>query len=211
MPLVPFDWNVVVVGGWNRAILTPQGIITRLFQMPEGTEFHLEVPMDAIGPYRVVYGGLVVMADPRMLVIEAPVNTFENLAEAMVIGYRAIENLPETPVSAAGFNVRFKGDSQEKDLEPLLQATQHDWDGRLADARYPLCERSISRAVHWEGGKILMSLAQNEEAMITLALNFERRGSRDQMMTWLAVDPQTVRAQVETIVSRVLQLTPESL
>ena len=53
MLLEPGDWNVVIVGHWNRAILTPQGIATRLLQLPPETEIGIEVPMDAIGPYRV--------------------------------------------------------------------------------------------------------------------------------------------------------------
>jgi hypothetical protein len=53
MPLKPYDWNVVVLGHWNQAILTPQGIAERLFQLPSETEIGIEVPMDAIGPFRV--------------------------------------------------------------------------------------------------------------------------------------------------------------
>ena len=45
MPLEPYDWNVVLLGHWNRAILTPQGISERLFQLLSETEIGIEVPM----------------------------------------------------------------------------------------------------------------------------------------------------------------------
>ncbi len=32
MPLTPVDWNVAIVGWWNRAIFTPQGIAQHLFR-----------------------------------------------------------------------------------------------------------------------------------------------------------------------------------
>ncbi len=44
MPLEPGEWNVVILGRWNRAIPTPQGIASRLFQLPPETEIGIEVP-----------------------------------------------------------------------------------------------------------------------------------------------------------------------
>ena len=38
MPLEPYDWNVVVLGRWDRALLTSQGIASRLFQLPPEAE-----------------------------------------------------------------------------------------------------------------------------------------------------------------------------
>ena len=70
MPLEPYDWNVVVLGHWNPAILTPQGISERLFQLPTETEIGIEVPMDAIGPFRVSLGDLAVMVTEAQLMVE---------------------------------------------------------------------------------------------------------------------------------------------
>src|SRR6516165_8300462 len=80
MPLVPCEWNVVVMGRWNRAILTPQGIATRLFQLPLNTSIGVEVPMDGIGPYRVSHDRLVVMVSEAWLIVEGvlPVRLHES-------------------------------------------------------------------------------------------------------------------------------------
>ena len=37
MTVEALDWNVVVAGFWNPAILTPSGIARRLFGLPEET------------------------------------------------------------------------------------------------------------------------------------------------------------------------------
>src|SRR5438128_129219 len=109
MPLETYDWNVVVLGHWNRAILTPQGIASRLFQLPPETEIGIEVPMDAIGPFRIANGDLTVMVGTSQLMVEARENNFSSLERAMRVARRAMENLPETPVVAAGFNIRAQG------------------------------------------------------------------------------------------------------
>src|SRR5437867_4460257 len=102
MALIPADWNVIVIGRWNRAILTPQGIVTRLFQLPPETDVGIEVPMDAIGPYRVIHDGLVVMVSSSQLIVETQEHSFPSLQRAMHIASRAMTSLPETPMRAAG-------------------------------------------------------------------------------------------------------------
>src|SRR5262245_33422873 len=128
MPLEPFDWNVVVLGHWNRAILTPQGIASRLFQIPSETEIGIEVPMDAIGPFRVSHDNLTVMAGGGRLTVEARENNFPSLERAMRVARRGIVSLPETPLLAAGFNIRARGSGEGRRLSPLIEATQLRWD-----------------------------------------------------------------------------------
>jgi len=206
MLLTPAEWNVVVVGRWNRAILTPQGIITELFGQPEGTQFAIEVPVDGIGPYRVSYDDLVVMADWSRLTVEATKNDYDSLAKAMAIAHKAIENLPVTPLSAAGYNVRYRGESGGDQPRALLEAVRHTWDGRFVDAGYPVAQRGLSRAVEWEGGRILVSLSSEKSGPVALDVNFERGGHREAMMEWLRVPAKDIRVQVETILRNVVRL-----
>ncbi len=209
MPLTPVDWNVVVLGRWNRAILTPQGIITELFGQPEETKFGIEVPVDAIGPYKVLYDDLVVIADWNQLIVEAPKNNYESLARAMATAHKAIEALPMTPLSAAGCNVRYRIETKNEQPQPLLEASRHVWDGRFEDAGYPIAQRGLSRTVEWEGGKILVSLSCEQNGPVRLNINFERGGDQGAMKQWLQTPTEEIRAQVETICRKVLQLNPE--
>jgi len=211
MSLTPADWNVVVLGRWNRAILTPQGIITELFGQPEGTQFRIEVPVDCIGPYRVWYDELVVMADWNQLIVEAAQSNYESLARAMAVAHRAAETLPVTPLSAAGYNVRYRGELGSNQPQSLSEAAQHMWDSRFVDAGYPLVRRGLSRTVEWEGGRIQVSFSSEQNGPVALEINFERGGNRDAMMEWLRIPAEDVRSQVENICRKVLRLDLEVL
>ena len=211
MPLQPVDWNVVVLGRWNRGILTPQGIVTRLFKQPEGTQFNVEVPVDSLGPFKVLYDDLVVIADYSRLIVEAPKNNYDNLGRAMSIAWRAMDCLPETPLQVAGYNIRYRGSGTDELASPLMIATQHDWDNLFMNAGYPISQRTISRTADWEGGRIQVSLARESGDTLSLAINFERGGDRASMMEWLKMEIDDIRAQVKTICSNVLHLKEEAL
>ncbi len=46
--LEPFDWNVVVAGAWNRALLTPAWLQKRVFKDTEATvELYVPSTMSA--------------------------------------------------------------------------------------------------------------------------------------------------------------------
>jgi hypothetical protein len=54
----PFNWDVVIVGFWNRAILTPNGIAKRLFKLPEGSGIEVLVPVNSLEPSQVKHNGI---------------------------------------------------------------------------------------------------------------------------------------------------------
>lgn len=121
----PFDWNVVVVGAWNVAILTPGGVAKRLFRLPPGTPVEVQVPLDAPhAPMQVKRGGMVVAVAPSgmQLTVGPEQSAFSGLQEAAEIAARAIEDLPETPVRAAGVNIRYRFDSIPDQLQSAIGA-----------------------------------------------------------------------------------------
>ena len=99
MNINPFDWNVVIVGYWNRAILTPAGVGRRLFGLEEGNPVLVEVPMNGLGPHRVKYSDLTI-TKPRQdvwLCMRISRNMIF-LTEPEKLRFLAIESLlPETP------------------------------------------------------------------------------------------------------------------
>ena len=108
MPLTPDNWNVVVVGHWNRAILSPNGIAKRLFGLEDGTPVQVLIPLDVVGPYHVRHEKITVIPSNDRLLVQPLHSTFENLMDAMSIARRALEDLPLTPVFAAGINLNYK-------------------------------------------------------------------------------------------------------
>jgi hypothetical protein len=212
MPLEPRDWNVVVIGRWNRAILTPQGIASRLFQLPPETEIGIEVPMDAIGPYRVSHGDLVIMVSSTQLIVEATENNFASLQRAMRIAHRAMLSLPETPVFAAGFNIRCQGSGEDDLLAPLLAATELRWDQQFVQAGYPISRRDVTWVVDWQDGKISVNLVRDQhDRLLRVNLNFERAGNRDHLLAWVARPVEEVRVQTQRIFTDVLNLQMEAV
>lgn len=210
MPLTPLDWNVIVIGRWNRAILTPAGIATRLFELPSGTEMDIEVPMDSIGPYRVGHDHLVVMVGNTQLRVEVTPNDFPSLQNAMRVAYRAMNSLPETPVTAAGFNIRCSGESSDARLASLVEATQLRWDQQFAAMGYHIVRRDVTWVVEWEGGKISVNLAREQaDSRFRIAMNFERIGIRQDLMDWLARPVEQIKEQVRRVLLDVCALPIE--
>ena len=187
MPLTPFDWNVVVVGSWNRAIYTPTGIVTRLFKQPFGTQFDVEISSDSIEPFRVRYSGLVVWVNSSRLVIEAAAGDYASLEAARKIAIVALNDLPHTPFKAAGYNIRYRSADLTEDSRALRTSIQHAWDEPLAREGYPVQQKSFSRKVAWREGSILTAITEDTEE-VAVHINFERASKEPgELESWLNV------------------------
>lgn len=103
----PFDWNVVVVGAWNPAILTPLGIAKRLFGRDDAP-IQVMVSVDGLAPIQVRYEGLVVVPSNSKLVVSPVEPSPSALVEAAQVACKAINSLPDTPFLAAGVNLRYR-------------------------------------------------------------------------------------------------------
>lgn len=210
MPIVvPSDWSVVVVGFWNRAILTPAGIVRRLYGLPEDTPVEVEVALDAIAPHRVKHDHVTVMAGSDRLIVSPDICNYATLDTALRVARTALRSLPETPVLAAGFNLKYKS---ERHIESLAAVTAHNWDERLSDEGYTIDSRLINRALNWRDGQIRVSVAQEPDLSFSIALNFDlRSNSADRLHDWLAVPIRDVQEQTERILYRCLDLMPEEI
>lgn len=197
MNLNPFDWNVVIVGYWNRAILTPAGIGRRLFRLDDGTPVAVEVPIDGLGPHRVKYADLTVIAETSRLVVQADVPTYDLLDRARKAAVLAIKSLPETPLSAAGFNVRvrIKDPSDE-----LLTSLTPDLDNALSDAGFEISSRSLARRLKFKGGILNLNLEESDDFRVVL--NFDRHSSKkEDLIAWLEIPI----IEIEEVVSGVFE------
>lgn len=197
MSMEAFNWNVVVAGYWNPAILTPSGIGQRLFGLDKGTPVLVEVPIDGgILPYRVRHADLTVTAEMTKLVIEADQPNYEILERAKTTAVKAIVSLPETPFTAAGFNIRWKI------LDPLpaglIERIKCSLDDSLSDASFEIKSRSLRRTLKKDAGLINLDILLSEESKIEF--NFHRQSSKnDELIAWLSFPI----AQVETIIQDV--------
>jgi len=207
MTIEPFDWNVVVVGYWNPAILTPSGIARRLFELDEGTPIAVEVPMDGLAPHRVRHDGIIVTAEPGRLALTVEVPTLTNLERARQIAIRAMDKLPETPLTAAGFNIRLKIDDPP---EQLLKATTADADKLLSDASFRIKTMSIRRSIEHGHGLLNLEIRQGNSADTKIEFNFHRQSSAlSELREWLETPCHGVKTVCSTILEKLAGLTFE--
>jgi hypothetical protein len=184
MATLPVEWNVVIVGAWNLAILTPDGIRKRLFEAPDGTHVDVQVAIDRPAPHRVHYNGLTVTPASNMLIVSVDNCDLRSLKEASTLAQKALDSLPETPLSAAGINFRY---TIEELPDELLALIETPIDGSFSDANYTIMRRSIQRGLSVPPGMINLELSQDQGTAGTLLLNFHLDSQeRSHLGPWLS-------------------------
>jgi hypothetical protein len=210
MPLTPADWNVIVIGHWNRAILTPSGIAKRLFCLEEGTPIEVFVAIDTLAPSQVKHGGTVVMVGTDRLIAQPETSDFQGLEGAMQIARRAMENLRETPVIAAGINV---GYLCKEPLETLQRITRHSWwDDQLSDNKYEILGRALSRVLKWKGGQINFSVTEEPDSTFQVRFNFHRGSTNiHELIDWLSASITDLEGEVKRVFLDCINISTEDI
>jgi hypothetical protein len=209
MSIVPHEWSVVIVGHWNRAILTPAGIVKRLFRLPADTKVGVQVALDAFVPHQVKHEDVVVIAGSDRLVVQPAALEYSAFEASMRVAHTALEELPETPVFGAGFNLNFRTDRY---VEILAAITGHSWDDRLIDDGFVIHTRSITRALKWKSGLIRITVTEEADATSAIFMNYDRDStSVADLRTWLSIPIAEVRRTTEKILSSCIGLELEEI
>lgn len=194
MATLPFEWNIVIVGSWNEAILTPDGIRKRLYQLPEGTPVDIQVALDRPAPHRVSHGGLTVTPSSSALVVSVDVCDLESMKRACALAINALHSLPETPLSAAGINLRYRIEELPGGLLDLIETPI---DESFSDSDYEIKKRRIQRSLGFQPGVINVEVSQEQTTEAKLLLNFhlDSQNPHD-LENWLSrLDEFFVKAQ----------------
>jgi len=204
MKIEPFDWNVVVVGFWNPAILTPAGIAQRLFGLEPGTPIGVEVPLDGLAPFRVKHESITVTVGRGRLTVFADAPKYDLFERGMRIAAVAIKNLPETPISGAGFNLRFRIQNPPESLVKKLDVALDD---SISDHDWKIASRSLRRALAYKEGVINFDLQDDNDEYIKVVFNFHLEvPNRESLHQWLCTPIQEVKEVVSTVFEKVLCL-----
>lgn len=176
MTVRPTDWSVVIVGRWNPGILTPQGIASRLFNLPDETPVSIQIPLDAQSPYRVMdpQHDVAVLASGARLEIQAADCEPAQLERAKEIGIHALEALPETPVTATGINCNWSVEGPSPSLARVLSSSL---DEILADAQRTITSRELARGVQYGEGLVNLNVGINEDQEAQVRFNWHRKSS----------------------------------
>lgn len=163
------DWGVMVIGAWNRAILTPDGIRKRLFGLPEGSTVEIEVAIDRPGAFRVRHDGVIIEPTPMALAISGETNDQKSIEACCKVASTALAALPETPVSAAGINYRYR----VTDLsDTIIEKLECQLDDVLSDNAHEIVGRSIKRTIKVENGVLNLEIVQGDGPDDMVMFNF---------------------------------------
>ncbi len=202
MILEQYDWNVIIIGYWNRAILTPIGIGKRLLGLDQSTPLAVEVPMNGMGPTRVKYDNITISPEARRLVISADMATLDNFDRARKIGVKAIESLPETPLNAAGFNIRVKIENIPDDI---VIASKTEIDNRLSDASMIIKKRRFTHTVSHKEGVLNITIYLEKE--LRVELNFHRQSDvNEELISWLSMPIEDVKKTITEVFDKILHI-----
>lgn len=204
MQLEPFDWSVVVIGRWNRAILTPAGIGQRLFKVEEGTPLEVLIAIDALGPPLVKHDGLTVVVGSDRLIVQPDVLNRDGVAKSCEIARNAISSLPETPLSAVGVNLKYRCEDY---FEPIDNAFTTDIDVRATELGLVRIESLLQQSYNFESGRVNVIIGIGEDGNRSLAFNFElQTNKKDDHLSWLATSFDTFTLLMTKVAEEILQI-----
>ena len=194
----PARWSVVLIGKWNKAILSPKGIAKYVFGLPEGTKMQVQVPVDGVSPYLVSNPEetLSVHVDDERLQIDLLKCTYDVLGRAMKSGVDVLETLPITPITAVGFKVNFKIPELP---DELIRITECEIDKKVAIAGYEIVNRSIGLSLRWREGVVNLSVNRRGEEY-QIGCNFHFSATQvAKAQEWLKTPIESIKEQIHNI------------
>jgi hypothetical protein len=199
MSFEAYNWNVIVAGAWNRAIFTPEWIARNIFSVEKDVAINIDVPLNFLAPYRVRHNEIAVLVSSINLEIATDSCSYELLDKAREYARRAIEELPKTPISAVGFNFRYR--CKELPIE-LMEVSECKIDKAFSDDGFEIVGRQIRRSLKYGDGLINVDFLFDQPESAALVLNFHIGSSDENVLKgWLQTPMNEVKAKVEKIIN----------
>jgi hypothetical protein len=209
MPSQPTNWNIIISGAWNLAILTPNGISRRLFDLPAGTPMEVQIAIDEPGSYRVQHEGVIVTPSPRQLDLSVVKNDLVSLEKASQIGKKVLQALPETPVAAAGINIRY---SLNPIPNELIDLTKSPIDDVYSDEGYTISETLTQRSLELQPGVINVQVKQMKDGNGVVLMNFHyASSSQTELEKWLSRTAEFIEIAQKLLIAMKITVQQETL
>jgi len=201
------QWNSVVVGKWNPAILTPKGISDLIFDKPTEEPLEVFVPLNAFGPFKVKIDDLLLSADFDRLIIDCEKSVWETIERSRQYCCKAIDVLPKTPLAAAGFNVRYELSEPEEQFIDILNLPL---DEKLSDNNFKITGRETRRTFTWKNGSINLHIVKSETTQYDILINFNKNSNNnDELKAWLNTSIDDVKNITKTIMCKIFDICKE--
>ena len=190
----------MVIGAWNSAILTPDWIAKFMFGLKTGEQVAVEVPLNIHQPWRVRHEGLAVIVGPAGLEVAADPGTFDALTRAKQCAKAAIDRLPQTPLVAVGFNVRYRSSDTPPELASAIDCPI---DTIISEAGFTIGDRRLSRSFAVGEGLINFEVVADCTGSAAVQFNFHKADSDyTALQRWLDMEQRTVREEVNKIIEK---------
>ena len=119
MKAKPETWTIVVAGGWNVRVFSPDWVGRNL---TDHRPLNIEVPLGPpVNMIRFIVGGLTVIPAEDRLIVGVQDPTIEMLEKAEAVALKAVTLLPHTPIGAVGINFGFEETSPSGKLLALFR------------------------------------------------------------------------------------------
>jgi len=211
MALHPENWSVIILGRWNRNILTPQRVWDTVFGRKETGEMQVLIPMDGISPYMLKgpHNDILFVVEGGRIRIQVEKPTYISLNRAKAAGNKVLEWLPETPVVAAGFNINFKAGEPSTDIAKYLDS-QADSQLSGISGLDKMIGRSVERSFEFRQGTLNLKFALESDNYF-LNCNFNLTSEDRKMLhEWLNMDIEEIKRATNEIFGKLeLQLEYE--
>lgn len=198
----PEGWTIVVVGHWNRAILTPAWVGKEVFG-----ESAVEVLLSPSPTAPVVYRAPSVevqLFDDR-LILHPRELTDEGLLAAEESCCKVLKALPHTPLTGVGVNFRFEERSPSDELLDMFNAPDA---AVLFEQGWEISRRTLVRRLRRDANTLHLTLTLDEgDSRVDIQCNFHT-DTEDAIAESTTKAADTAR---EAIDKRVLELRDTSL
>jgi hypothetical protein len=139
--------------------------------------------VDRPGVFRVANEGIIVVPTAAGLEISTRTPSAETLARACALCRRALQVLPETPVSAAGVNIRYRFDEMPDQILDLVSAPL---DATLSDAAFEVTAALTRRTLALAPGVVNVGINHGTGAAGSIEFNFHRDATLStELSNWL--------------------------
>jgi len=132
----------------------------------------------------------------------------------MGIACNALTNLPETPVLAAGFNVRYRVRIHAPSLDEVVDSNM---DQRLSEAGYSIVAKGLRRTIRlpksiFKQGVLNLNINSTEEGATTVELNFHRDSKNPkELVEWLSISEDELKEYVGQFLVKVASIDVEEI
>jgi hypothetical protein len=140
----------------------------------------------------VRYGEITVIPSASQLVVGTQRPAASTLKGCTELAARAMEQLSQTPLRAAGVNIRFQLDELPHEIADVLASP---FDDVLGDLSHPIVARAVDRTVSWGAGRINVTVDSEDSSSARLVLNFDRQSD---LLTDLTAWLREVDGMVQT-------------